>query len=239
MKRREFIAKCGAGLAAIIAAGKAPAAVVRSMLAARSCGSEDSSPQPLKEVQWLESTGSSYYSFDIEDAESGANQDVEIEWTMQITKNQAYRTLMDFTPNTRNASVVVNSIDGINTVTGLAISKYRDYSTDFSKYKIARISNQVSLSIDDEVVYTTTGQYAVFMTYAYIFCRGDITTWTLAPAGWKFGYCKAKLQSGDVDIRAARIGRKGVLYDAITKTVHESIGATSAIPGPDIGDIAI
>ena len=34
MKRREFIAKCGAGLAGIITAGKAPAAIVKSMLGA-------------------------------------------------------------------------------------------------------------------------------------------------------------------------------------------------------------
>lgn len=33
--RREIVTKCGAGLAAIIAAGKAPAAIVKSMLAAR------------------------------------------------------------------------------------------------------------------------------------------------------------------------------------------------------------
>lgn len=35
MERREFLTKCGAGLAGIIAAGRAPAAVVKSMLGAR------------------------------------------------------------------------------------------------------------------------------------------------------------------------------------------------------------
>lgn len=36
--RREFIAKCGAGLAGIMAAGKAPAAIVRSLVAANGMG---------------------------------------------------------------------------------------------------------------------------------------------------------------------------------------------------------
>lgn len=35
MKRREFIAKCGAGLASIITAGKAPAAIVKSLLSTK------------------------------------------------------------------------------------------------------------------------------------------------------------------------------------------------------------
>ena len=35
MKRREFIAKCGAGLAGIITAGKAPAAIVKSLVGVR------------------------------------------------------------------------------------------------------------------------------------------------------------------------------------------------------------
>ena len=60
--RREVLTKCGAGLAAIIAAGKAPAAVVRAMLGARSGinkPQEPSSPY-LREVEWLGATGAQF-----------------------------------------------------------------------------------------------------------------------------------------------------------------------------------
>lgn len=53
--RREVLTKCGAGLAAIIAAGKAPAAVVRSMLGAKGTILSKSLPLPYDhEVEWIQ-----------------------------------------------------------------------------------------------------------------------------------------------------------------------------------------
>ena len=60
MTRRDII-KSGAGLAAILAAGKAPAALTRSMLAARPSICAGRKPLPyLKRVEWLQSTGLEY-----------------------------------------------------------------------------------------------------------------------------------------------------------------------------------
>ena len=67
MTTRRDIIKGGAGLAAILATGKAPAYLVRSMLAARNGiirggGEEPPSPEPHgSKVEWLESTGSGEY----------------------------------------------------------------------------------------------------------------------------------------------------------------------------------
>lgn len=53
MQTRRDIIKCGAGLAAIIAAGQAPAAIVRSMMAARNAMSVNKSGQPAEEYWGL------------------------------------------------------------------------------------------------------------------------------------------------------------------------------------------
>ena len=62
--RREIVTKCGAGLAAIIAAGRAPAAFVRSMVASRNTitpASSSAPPLPYDaEVEYLGGDGSAY-----------------------------------------------------------------------------------------------------------------------------------------------------------------------------------
>lgn len=186
------------------------------------------------EVEYIESTGSSYYQFAIDGLMSGNNQDVEIEWSMRLLKNYVYKTLLSLSPLTRNSSVMVNSIDGIVFVAGFNLSKYQTYPTTFSVYKVSRKSNVVEFSIDGEVVASSTGQYAIGASEINLFCRGDFASYAFAPAGYQFGYLRATFVNGELDIRAARIGSRGVLYDAITGEVYESMGETSAIPGPDI-----
>lgn len=59
--RREIVTKCGAGLAAIIAAGRAPAALVRSMVAGRFAmmrGSGGSSYE--SELEYIQTSGTQY-----------------------------------------------------------------------------------------------------------------------------------------------------------------------------------
>ena len=58
--RREIVTKCGAGLAAIIAAGKAPAAFIRSALAARNAMMAGKRLPYDAEVEYLESTGTQW-----------------------------------------------------------------------------------------------------------------------------------------------------------------------------------
>ena len=59
--RREIITKCGAGLASILAARRAPAALVRSMLAARNGIAVSGGGGPFdRAVAWLESDGSQH-----------------------------------------------------------------------------------------------------------------------------------------------------------------------------------
>ena len=63
MRTRREVIGGGLGLAAIIAAGKAPAAVVRSMCAARGmsvfCGGKEKLPYDA-EVKWLGATGTQW-----------------------------------------------------------------------------------------------------------------------------------------------------------------------------------
>ena len=60
MNTRREIVKAGAGLAAILAAGKAPAALVRSLIAARNAMTAGKRLPYDAEVEYLESTGTQY-----------------------------------------------------------------------------------------------------------------------------------------------------------------------------------
>ena len=80
--RREIVTKCGAGLAAIIAAGRAPAAFIRSMLAARN-GMMAGKRLPYDaEVEYLESPGTQWIDTGVVGNERIA---IDVRWSYAST----------------------------------------------------------------------------------------------------------------------------------------------------------
>jgi hypothetical protein len=131
MTRREVI-KAGAGLAAIIAAGEAPAAIVRSMIGARNAFTTGGEPQ----YDWLESDGVAYVELPIK-----IGSDLVYEFSYMIPPNPLH-----------NYGYVFGGYNGWNQT-----NPKRRYSVNFYQKSLSTSYGDVILTTGQPQKTTTVG----------------------------------------------------------------------------------
>ena len=233
MDRREFIGKCGLGIAGIIAGVESPAAVVRSMIAARNGFAAGPEIVP---VEYIESTGTQW----IDTGVIGRNN---IEFTCRVA----------FTHLEGNASICASYGSGAVRVYPLNISNPSlVIAYGYGNYFNSTLKPTLNTWYDCATEITSTGQKG-FVNGIQIWdgnVQGDINSGLTLSIFRMNGlnnarYAKARLASlyldvnGDIrDYQPVRVGSgstwEGALFDKANNRVYLNAGSGSFIVGADI-----
>jgi len=221
--RREII-KAGAGLTAILAAGKAPAHLVRSMLGGRNALMAGKRLPYDAEVEYLESTGTQWIDTGIRPA-STTKAVVDTAFTsgsvLGAIVSSNYSTWFCFTGGT--ATTVRYYYGGV--------SNY-DYTIDKTMRHVYGISKD--FEIDGAVVYTSSNTLTTGTQNIYAFGRINNGNPNDLLRGKIFSL---KIYDGDDLVRdfiPVRVGTVGYLYDRVTRKLFGNAGTGDFEIGPDI-----
>lgn len=246
MTTRREIVKAGAGLAAIIAAGKAPAALVRSLIAARDTmimGRGDKSLPYDAEVEYLEGTGTQWIDTGIHGA---ANQVVECRFA--ATKPVSETGSIESFPflarrgGRRMATVVrVGEYWGFGAMTALYSTMQAD--TSWHTVRLCSATENQSVMLDGNIVHewSVSDSDETYQTIPLF--AGVSTEWPPSNIGQGkiASFTVSDVLTGRllISLSAVRFTNEqgvseGAIYDRVSGQLFRNQGTGAFTIGPDI-----
>ena len=231
LPRRSFI-RAGAGLAAIIAAGRAPAALIRSMLAARNSLLAGKRLPYDAEVEYLESTGTQWI-------DTGVKITVDCLFDFAVAKTRSNYNCVFF--GTRNSG------DGVSDNLQCYLNS-NDYnvSAEYNRIKLYTTSVLNTSNWDSGVVPVINQMYEFVGAYCVptmqtttqtmpLFAFKTVNTLNTANCACRIGhwtvYTPSKVLRDFVPVRKGTVGYR---YDRVSGKLFGNAGTGDFVLGPDI-----